>query len=224
MSDKRHPNTSASVLVIGLRRFGTAVARRLLKQGTEVLAIDNDPAIVQSLSSELPHVVHADSTDMDALRQLGVLDFSHAVVSIGSNLEASILTILNLNQLGVKDIWAKANDTQHGRIAERVGAHHVIYPEAEMGERVAHLVTGKMIDFIEFDDGFAIAKTRSPRETHGKTLAQLDVRKKYGITVVGIKRRHHDFIYAKPETEVKAGDHLIVAGETRLVDRFAALY
>lgn len=212
------------MLVIGLGRFGTAVAKRLLEQGTEVLGIESDPAIVQSLSSELPHVVHADSTDLNALRQLGVLDFSHAVVSIGSNLEASILTILNLNQLGVKDIWAKANDTQHGRIAERVGAHHVVYPEAEMGERVAHLVTGKMIDFIEFDDGFAIAKTRSPRETHGKTLAQSDVRKKYGITVVGIKRRHQDFIYAQPETEIKAGDHLIVAGETRLVDRFAALY
>jgi trk system potassium uptake protein TrkA len=224
LSDKKTPNASASVLVIGLGRFGTAVARRLLEQGTEVLGIESDPAIVQSLSSELPHVVHADSTDMNALRQLGVLDFSHAVVSIGSNLEASILTILNLNQLGVKDIWAKANDTQHGRIAERVGAHHVVYPEAQMGERVAHLVTGKMIDFIEFDDGFAIAKTRAPRETHGKTLAQSEVRKKYGITVVGIKRRHQDFIYAKAETEIKAGDHLIVAGETRLVDRFAALY
>jgi trk system potassium uptake protein TrkA len=224
LSDKKNSSASASVLVIGLGRFGTAVARRLLEQGTEVLAIESDPAIVQGLSSELPHVVNADSTDMNALRQLGVLDFSHAVVSIGSNLEASILTILNLNQLGVKDIWAKANDTQHGRIAERVGAHHVVYPEAEMGERVAHLVTGKMIDFIEFDDGFAIAKTRSPRETHGKTLAQSDVRKKYGITVVGIKRRHQDFIYAQPETEIKAGDHLIVAGETRLVDRFAALY
>ena len=224
MSDKKNHSASASVLVMGLGRFGTAVARRLLEQGTEVLGIDSDPAIVQSLSSELPHVVHADSTDLNALRQLGVLDFSHAVVSIGSNLEASILTILNLNQLGVKDIWAKANDTQHGRIAERVGAHHVVYPETEMGERVAHLVTGKMIDFIEFDDGFAIAKTRSPRETHGKTLAQSDVRKKYGITVVGIKRRHQDFIYAQPETEIQAGDHLIVAGETRLVDRFAALY
>jgi trk system potassium uptake protein TrkA len=224
LSDKNNFKPSGSVVVIGLGRFGTAVARRLLDQGTEVLGIDSDPAIVQSLSSELPHVVHADSTDLSALRQLGVLDFSHAVVSIGSNLEASILTILNLSQMGVKDIWAKANDTQHGRIAERVGAHHVVYPEAEMGERVAHLVTGKMIDFIEFDDGFAIAKTRSPRETHGKTLAQSDVRKKYGITVVGIKRRHQDFIYAKAETEIKAGDHLIVAGETRLVDRFAALY
>jgi trk system potassium uptake protein TrkA len=222
--DKKNFKPSGGVVVIGLGRFGTAVARRLLEQGTEVLGIESDPAVVQSLSSELPHVVHADSTDLNALRQLGVLDFSHAVVSIGSNLEASILTILNLSQMGVKDIWAKANDTQHGRIAERVGAHHVVYPEAEMGERVAHLVTGKMIDFIEFDDGFAIAKTRSPRETHGKTLAQSDVRKKYGITVVGIKRRHQDFIYAKAETEIKAGDHLIVAGETRLVDRFAALY
>ena len=224
MSDKKHPNTSDSVLVMGLGRLGTAVARRLLEQGTEVLAIDNDPAIVQSLSSDLPHVVHADSTDMNVLRQLGVLDFSHVVGSIGSNLEASILTILNLNQLGVKDIWARAKDTQHGRIAEGVGAYHVVYLEAETGGRVAHLVTGKMIDFIEFDDSFAIAKTRSPRQTHGKTLAQSDVRKKYGITVVGIKRRHQDFIYAKAETEIKAGDHLMVAGETRLVDRFAALY
>ena len=129
-----------------------------------------------------------------------------------------------MERLGVKDILAEDNDTQHGRIAERVGAYHVVYPKAQMGKRVAHLVTGKMIDFIEFNDGFAIAKTRSPRGTHGKTLAQSDVRKKYGITLIGIKRRHQDFIYAKAETEIKAGDHLIVAGSTRLVDRFAALY
>ena len=224
MSDKKNPSASASVLVIGLGRFGTAVAKRLLEQGTEVLGIESDPAIVQSLSSELPHVVHADSTDMNALRQLGALDFSHAVVSIGSNLEASILTILNLNQLGVKDIWAKANDTQHGRIAERVGAHHVVYPEAQMGERVAHLVTGKMMDFIEFDDGFAIAKTRAPMEAHNKTLAECNLRQRHGITVVGIKRRHQDFIYAKADTEVKPGDHLIVAGPTPRITAFAALY
>jgi trk system potassium uptake protein TrkA len=129
-----------------------------------------------------------------------------------------------MERLGVKDIWAEANDTQHGRMAERVGAHHVVYPKAQMGKRVAHLVTGKMIDFIEFDDGLAIAKTRSPRETHGKTMAQSDIRKKYGITLIGIKRRHQDFIHAKAEAQIKAGDHLIVAGSTRLVDRFAALY
>ncbi len=213
-----------SVVVIGLGRFGASVARSLVASGHEVLAMDVDEETVQALAAELPHVVKADSTDLAALKQLSVADFSHAVVSIGVNLEASVLTVLNLAQMGVKDIWAKANNQQHGRIAERVGAHHVIYPEADMGERVAHLVTGKMMDFIEFDDGFAIAKTRAPMESHNKTLAMSNVRTKHGITVVGIKRRHQDFIYAKPETEIKPGDHLIVAGPTPLIEKFAALY
>ncbi len=222
--DKQAKALAGSVVVIGLGRFGTGVATSLVQLGHDVLAIESSAEKVQNLSGILPHVVQADSTDIETLRQLGVQDFAHAVVSIGSDLEASVLTVLNLGQLGLKDIWAKANNPQHGRIAERVGAHHVVYPETDMGERVAHLVTGKMIDFIEFDDGFAIAKTRSPMETHNKTLAQSDVRKRHGITVVGIKRRHEDFIYAKPETEIKPGDHLIVAGPTRQVERFAALY
>ncbi len=213
-----------SVVVIGLGRFGASVARSLVASGHEVLAMDASEEVVQDLAAELPHVVRADSTDLQALQQLSVTDFSHAVVSIGANLEASVLTVLNLAQMGMKDIWAKANSPQHGRIAERVGAHHVIYPEADMGERVAHLVTGKMMDFIEFDDGFAIAKTRAPMETHNKTLTQSNVRSKHGITVVGIKRRHQDFIYAKADTEVKPGDHLILAGPTPLIEKFAALY
>jgi len=213
-----------SVIVIGLGRFGSAVAKTLAAMGHDVLAMDESEEVVQSLASELPHVVQADSTDLSALRQLSVTDFSHAVVSIGANLEASVLTVLNLSQMGVKDIWAKANSQQHGRIAERVGAHHVIYPEADMGERVAHLVTGKMMDFIEFDDEFAIAKTRAPMEMHGKTLAVSSVRTRHGITVVGIKRRHHDFIHAKADTEIKPGDHLIVAGKTSLIKKFAALF
>jgi len=222
--DKKVKTFTGSVVVIGLGRFGTGVATSLVQLGHDVLAIESCAETVQNLSGVLPHVVQADSTDVETLRQLGVQDFAHAVVSIGGDLEASVLTVLNLSQLGLKDIWAKANNPQHGRIAERVGAHHVVYPETDMGERVAHLVTGKMIDFIEFDDGFAIAKTRSPMETHQKTLAQSDVRKRHGITVVGIKRRHEDFIYAKPETEIKPGDHLIVAGPTPQVVRFASLY
>lgn len=213
-----------SVLVIGLGRFGSSVARSLVAAGHEVLAMDAREDVVQEMALELPHVVKADSTELQALKQLSATDFSHAVVSIGANLEASVLTVLNLAQMGMKDIWAKANSPQHGRIAERVGAHHVIYPEADMGERVAHLVTGKMMDFIEFDDGFAIAKTRAPMETHNKTLAKSNVRTKHGITVVGIKRRHQDFIYAKPDTEIKPGDHLIVAGPTPFIEKFAALY
>ena len=220
------PNTlkGDSVVVIGLGRFGASVARSLVASGHEVLAIDADEEVVQDLAHELPHVVQADSTDLQALQQLSVSDFSHAVVSIGTNLEASVLTVLNLAQIGMQDIWAKANSPQHGRITERVGAHHVIYPEADMGERVAHLVTGKMMDFIEFDDGFAIAKTRAPMETHNKTLAESNVRKKHGITVVGIKRRQQDFIHAEPDTEIKPGDHLILAGTTPLIKKFAALF
>jgi trk system potassium uptake protein TrkA len=213
-----------TVVVIGLGRFGSAVAQSLVAMGHDVLAMDTDADVVQSLSSVLPHVVQADSTDLMALQQLSVGEFAHAVVSIGANLEASVLTVLNLAQLGMKDIWAKANSPQHGRIAERVGAHHVVYPEADMGERVAHLVTGKMMDFIEFDDGFAIAKTRAPMETHNKTLAASGVRTKSDITVVGIKRRHQDFIHATPETEIKPGDHLIIAGKTAQIEKFAAKY
>lgn len=215
---------SDSVVVIGLGRFGSAVAKSLVSMGHEVLAMDADEDVVQALSNELPHVVQADSTELSALQQLSVNDFSHVVVSIGANLEASVLTVLNLAQLGMKDIWAKANTPQHGRIAERVGAHHVIYPEADMGERVAHLVTGKMMEFIEFDDGFAIAKTRAPMEVHNKTLSTSCVRSKHGITVVGIKRRHQDFIHATAETEIKPGDHLIIAGKTSLIEKFAAMY
>ncbi len=213
-----------SVVVIGLGRFGAAVAKRLVSMGHDVLAMDADEEVVQSLSHELPHVVQADSTELSALQQLSVSDFSHAVVSIGANLEASVLTVLNLAQLGMRDIWAKANSPQHGRIAERVGAHHVVYPEADMGERVAHLVTGKMMDFIEFDDGFAIAKTRAPMETHNKKLSISGVRTKHRVTVVGIKRRHEDFIHATADTEIKPGDHLIIAGKTALIEKFAAMY
>ena len=211
-----------SVVVIGLGRFGSGVAIALTELGHDVLAIDTNEDAVQAHSGKLGHVVQADATDAAALKQLGVQDFRHAVVAIGQNLESSVLTILNVSQMGIKDIWAKANNAAHGRIAERVGAHHVVYPEAEMGERVAHLVTGKMIDFIEFEDGFAIAKTRCPRELQGKALAESAVRTRHGVTVVGVKRRHQDFIYARETTVIEPGDLLIVAGPTKAIERFAA--
>ena len=211
-----------SVIVIGLGRFGSGVAQSLNASGHDVLAIDSSAEAVQAHSGKLPHVIQADATDIESLKQLGAGDFRHAVVGIGQNLEASVLSILNVSQLGIKDIWAKAQNQPHGRIAERVGAHHVVYPEYQMGERVARLVTGKMIDFIEFEDGFAIAKTRTPREAQGKTLAESALRTKHGVTVVGIKRRHQDFIYAREDTVVQPGDFLIVAGPTKAIERFAA--
>jgi trk system potassium uptake protein len=214
---------SNNVVVVGLGRFGGAVAESLTRLGHEVLAIEENLSLVQAWSDRLTHVVQADSSNIEALRQLGVADFQHAVVGIGSDIEASVLTVLALTELGVPDIWAKAVTTNHGKILEKTGAHHVVYPEAAMGERVAHLVTGKMIDFIEFDDDFAIVKTRPPREAVGKTLAESQLRSRHGVTVVGVKRPREDFTYAKPDTLVVEGDLLIVSGPTQKVERFAAL-
>ncbi|MBB4016224.1 trk system potassium uptake protein TrkA [Chelatococcus caeni] len=219
-SSTSHDN---GVVVIGLGRFGSAVAQSLIHLGHDVLGIDESAELVQSWASRLTLVVEADSSNTDALRRLGVQDYAHAVVGIGSDIEASVLTVLALSELGVPDIWAKAVNARHGRILERTGAHHVVYPEAAMGERVAHLVTGKMIDFIEFDDGFAIAKTKAPREAAGKTLAEAAIRSKYGVTIVGVKRPRTDFTYATPETTVETGDLLIVSGPTKLVEKFASI-
>jgi trk system potassium uptake protein TrkA len=211
-----------SVVVIGLGRFGGQVAEALVRLGHEVLAIDEDLAIVQHWADRLTHVVQADSTDEQALRQLGVPDFGRAIVGIGTHIEASVLTVLALAELGVREVWAKAITAKHGKILSAVGAHHVVYPEREMGDRVAHLIASRMLDYIEFDDGFAIAKTRPPQAAVGQTLAGSALRTRYGVTVVGVKRSNEDFTYARPETVVPPDALLIVAGSTEAVQRFAA--
>ncbi len=211
------------VVVVGLGRFGGALARSLVRMGHDVLAIDIDPVLVQKWASELTHVVQADGTDTEALEQLGVGTFSRAVVGIGTHIEASVLTVLSLVEVGVAEVWGKAITKQHGKILHRIGAAHVVYVESLMGERVAHMVSGAMIDYIEFDDGFAIARTMAPGESYDRSLGQSALRTKYGITVVGVKRPGADFTYARPETEVHRGDQLIVSGATDLVERFCAL-
>jgi trk system potassium uptake protein TrkA len=223
LADKKISSNPDNVVVVGLGRFGGQVAASLVNLGHEVLGIDSDPHIVQDWSDRLTQVVEADATDTEALRQLAVQDFARAVVGIGTNLEASVLTVLTLNEIGIPEIWAKATSVKHGKILSSVGARHVIYPEAEMGERVAHLITGQMLDYIEFDDGFAIAKVRAPGEAVGRTLADVGLRSKWGVTVVGVKLPGQDFTYAQPETVVPPGCILIVAGDTTKVEQFAAV-
>lgn len=217
----RRPSDDA-VVVIGLGRFGGAVAQSLAELGHEVLGIDENAEIVQSWADRLTHVVQADTTDSETLRRLGVQDFPRAVVAIGTDIEASVLTVLALTELGIQNIWAKALGPKHGRILERTGAHHVIYPEADMGRRVAHLVASKMIDFMELDDGVAIGKTRVPAAEAGRTLAECALRRRYGITVVGVKRPGRDFVHANSETVLEAGDLLVISGTTQQVEAFAA--
>ena len=218
---KKFTPKADSVVVIGLGRFGSAVARSLAQLGHEVLGIDENEALVQEMSGVLTNVVQANTTNVETLRQLNVAEFQHGVVAIGSDLEASVLSVLALSELGVPDIWAKAVTERHGKILERTGAHHVVYPEKTMGERVAHLVTSKIIDFIEFDDDFAIAKTRAPQDVLNKTLAESTLRRVYNVTIVGIKRPGEDFTYGQPDTMVRPGDLLFVAGPTRDVEAFA---
>ncbi len=213
--------SSSPILVIGLGRFGGALAETLVNLGHEVLAVDGDPKRVQDFAGRLTHVVEADSTSEEALRQLGAAEFDLAVVAIGTHIEASILTTSLLVDLGVKTIWAKAITRSHGRILERVGATRVVFPEHDMGERVAHVVSGQMINYIEFDDGYALVETSPPAALVGKTLGESQIRKKFGVTVVSIKRRGEDFTYATAETVIQPDDLLIVAGKTKQTERFA---
>jgi trk system potassium uptake protein TrkA len=210
------------VLVIGLGRFGSSIAEALDRLGHEVLAIDRNSTLVQDWSGRLTHVVEADSTNEESLRQVGAADFTVAVVGIGTSVEASVLTTANLVDIGIPHVWAKALSPAHGKILERIGATNVVYPERDAGERVAHLVSGKLLDYIEFEDGFAIVKMRPPRETRGFTLAEAQIRAKYGVTVVGVKSPGKDFTHAVPSTKVSAHDVIVVSGETALLQRFAA--
>lgn len=212
-----------SIVVIGLGRFGTSLALELLKGGREVLGVDADERIVQSLSDRLTEVVQADTTDEAALRELSIQDFDSAVVAIGSDLESSILTASLLLQLGIPQIWAKATSTAHGRILEQLGVHHVIFPEMDMGKRVAHMVSGESLDYVELDKDFVMVKTEAPDLFHGKTLAELKFRSEHGITVVATKRADSTYQPSFPETVIEKGDLMVVAGRTEKVDEFCRM-
>ena len=143
-------------------------------------------------------------------------------MGVGTSIEASVLITANLVDLEIPHLWVKAITAAHGKILRRIGANHIIFPEFDAGVRAAHLVNGRMLDFIEFDDDFAIVKMYPPAECVGFTLAESHVRSKYGVTVVGVKTPGEDFTYAQPDTRVGARDTLIVSGHTDLIDRFAA--
>jgi trk system potassium uptake protein TrkA len=212
------------VAVIGLGRFGTALALELARGGTEVLAVDSRPDIVQRLSGQLGHVVTADSTDPDALAEIGIGDFNRVVVAIGNDLEASILTTALLAELGIRDIWAKAISRQQATILERVGAHHVVFPEQDMGERIAHLVSGRLLDWVELDPQWAFAKTKPPKELVGIPLGESGLRKRHRVTVVSVKPENQtSFTHAGTDTTLTYGAEIIIAGRPADVERFVDL-
>jgi len=211
-------------LVIGLGRFGGALAEDLVEHGQEVLGVDVKARAVQAYAPRLTHVVEVDSTDANAMRQIGAADFGTAVVAIGTDMEASILTTAVLVDLGVQHIVAKAISEPHGTILARVGAHRVVFPERDMGVRVARSLAGRdVMDYMQLDPGFVLIETKAPADLVGKTLAQAEVRRRFGLTVVTVKSPGEPATYATPETRVREGDILVVAGETRRVEEFVHL-
>jgi trk system potassium uptake protein TrkA len=209
------------VVVIGLGRFGGAAALELQRLGHRVIAVERDPHTAERFLGKLAKVVQADASDPSTVEQLARGRVRVAVVGIGSSIEASVLASAGLVDAGVSAIWAKAMTPEHARILQRIGVHHVVRPEADSGRRVAHLLNGKLLDYIEFDDGFAIVKMAPPREAIGFTLAQSQIRGKYGVTVIGVKSPGQDFTFAVPETKVTQHDTLIVSGPTELLERLA---
>lgn len=211
------------VLVIGLGRFGGALAKTLVDRGNDVLAVDENIERVQRFSPLLTHVIAGDSTDTELLDQIGAADFEFAVVAIGNDVEASILTTAALSDLEIPNIWAKAVSDQHRRILERVGAHRVVHPEQEMGQRMAHLVTGRMLDYLLVDDDFVLVETSAPADVLGRSLADSHVRERFEITVMAIKPVAGSFTPATADTHVHHGDTMLIGGSVTAVEAFADL-
>ncbi|MCB0993763.1 MAG: TrkA family potassium uptake protein [Acidimicrobiales bacterium] len=211
------------ILLIGLGRFGRALALTMTELGHDVLAIDASAKACQAMSGDLAHVVQADATDPEALRQVGADQFRSAVVAIGNDIQASIMATFALVDFGVPRIWAKAITSQHGAILQRVGAHRVVFPERDMGVRVAHTMIGRTIDYVELDDEFVLIETTVPREVAGKSIADAGVRSTYEVSILCVKRPGGKFTYATQETILNLGDLVVLFGETRKAEAFAAL-
>lgn len=202
-------------VVIGLGRFGSSVASTLYSLGNEVLAIDTDEEIVQNISENVTHSVQADATDGATLRSLGIRNFDVAVVTIGSNVQSSVMVTLLVKELGVKYVIAKAQTELHAKILYKIGADRVIFPERDMGVRVAHnLCAANILDYIELSPDYSIMEVTAIKDWQGKTLRDLNMRSKYGINVMAIKKGDDINISPSADDVIENEDVLVVIGGT----------
>jgi trk system potassium uptake protein len=210
--------------VIGLGRFGTSVALTLQQLGHDVLAIDADEERVQKLSDEVTHVVQADTTDENALNALGLRNFDAVVVAIGEDVQANVATTLLLKEMGIPFIIAKARNALHGKMLEKIGADRVVYPERDMGQRVAHsLVSANVLDFIALSSELSLVEVTAPGVFVGRTLAEADMRVRYGVNVVAIKRYEDLIVPPQPDEVIHECDVLIVIGPTEGLQRLEVM-
>ena len=211
------------IVVLGLGRFGYSVAINLAKLGQEVLAVDTDELRVKQVAAEVTHAVQADATDLDALQALGIRNFDIGIVAIGADVQANILATLLLKELGIPYVVAKAVNELQGRVLEKIGANRVVFPEREMGKRIAHsLISTNFMDYIELAKDYRIEELTTPDGFHGKTLRQLNLRNRWGITVIVLKRAEVGEILLSPgaETPILPGDTMVVLGKNGDLNRW----
>ncbi|PWV87849.1 trk system potassium uptake protein TrkA [Paenibacillus cellulosilyticus] len=209
-------------VIIGLGRFGSSLGKELVQLGYEVLGIDKNEETVDDMSRVLTHVVAADATDEETLRALGVRNFDCGIVAIGDDIQSSILATIQLKDIGVKSVVAKALSELHGRVLEKLGVDRVIYPERDMGIRVAHqLVSPNLLDYIELSKEYTIAELAVPRCLNGKSLQDINTRARYGCSIVAINKPKGGVIIAPTADEVLAEqDVMVVIGTNKQIEQF----
>lgn len=211
--------------VIGMGRFGSSVATTLYNEGVEVLAIDKSEQHIEDHKEHVTHAVIGDSTDEQTLKAVGIRNFDTVIVAIGDDIQASILTVLILKEMGVSNVVAKALNKHHAQVLFKVGADKVIFPERDMGERVAHqlMASPNVLNFIELSDDYSIEEIKLPMSMAGKNLIEINLRAKYNITVIGVKTANKVDISPDPEKTLRAEDILIVLGENGDLNKFTKI-
>ncbi|UCZ53452.1 TrkA family potassium uptake protein [Bacillus shivajii] len=207
--------------IIGLGRFGGSVCKELIKLGHEVLVMDNREHKVNEYANIATHSVVADSTDEKTLKSLGIRNFDYVIVSIGDDIQASILTTLVLKELEISQVWVKAKNDYHHKVLAKIGADMIVHPEKDMGRRIAQQLSDeKVIDYIELSDRYSIVELIATTKLRGKTLIDLDIRAKFGVTILAVKKGEEMDISPMPDTKIDEGDLLIVIGENKDIKRF----
>jgi trk system potassium uptake protein len=208
--------------VIGMGRFGASIAKKLSDAGQEVMGIDLNEKRVEDAALLVTHGIVADTTEEETLKSIGIRNFDCVIVAIGDNMQASILTVLLLKELGVKKVIAKALSKQHGQVLKKVGADWVIFPERDMGERIAHqLLSPNVLNFIELSREYNIEEVIVPPSMAEKSLRDIDVRAKFNISVIAIVRNGNIIISPSPDQNIHEGDVLVVIGNTQDLSIFA---
>ncbi|MBD8026609.1 TrkA family potassium uptake protein [Ureibacillus sp. Re31] len=208
-------------VVIGLGRFGGSIVRELVRLGADVLAIDSSAERVDEYAKIATQSVIADTTDEEVIKSLGIRNFEHVIVAIGENIQASILTTLILKELGVEQITVKAHNDYHAKVLKKIGADHVVHPERDMGIRIANnIMSNNVLDYLELSDEHSIMEIRANDRIAGFSLIDLDIRAKYGINIVGIKRGETIVISPAADDKILLGDILLVIGADVDINRF----